>query len=118
MVVKAKPDGYHAITPYLVVDGAARLIDFLKQEGITAFFTSLTLDTLTPLADTQLGVSSLMDAWLLLTLDASEHERRRHITILKARGMAHSSRIFEFQLSARGLRLLGAEGEPRAIARG
>ena len=31
MVVKAKPDGYHAITPYLVVDGAARLIDFLKQ---------------------------------------------------------------------------------------
>jgi PhnB protein len=31
MAVKAKPDGYHAITPYLVVDGAARLIDFLKE---------------------------------------------------------------------------------------
>jgi hypothetical protein len=27
MAIKAKPDGYHAITPYLVVDGAARLID-------------------------------------------------------------------------------------------
>ena len=30
MAVKAKPDGYHAVTPYLVVDGAARLIDFLE----------------------------------------------------------------------------------------
>jgi PhnB protein len=31
MPVKAKPDGYHSVTPYLVVDGAARLIDFLGQ---------------------------------------------------------------------------------------
>ena len=31
MAIKAKPDGYHAITPYLVVDGAARLIDFLEE---------------------------------------------------------------------------------------
>ena len=31
MPVKPVPDGYHAITPYLVVKQAARLIDFLKQ---------------------------------------------------------------------------------------
>jgi uncharacterized glyoxalase superfamily protein PhnB len=31
MAVKARPDGYHAVTPYLVVDGAARLIDFLEE---------------------------------------------------------------------------------------
>ena len=31
MAVKAIPDGYHAVTPYLVVQGAAKLIDFLKQ---------------------------------------------------------------------------------------
>ena len=31
MAVKAKPDGYHAVSPYLVVDGAARLIDFLAE---------------------------------------------------------------------------------------
>ncbi len=31
MAVKAKPDGYHAVTPYLVVNGAARLIDFLEE---------------------------------------------------------------------------------------
>jgi uncharacterized glyoxalase superfamily protein PhnB len=31
MAVNPKPDGYHAVTPYLVVDGAARLIDFLEE---------------------------------------------------------------------------------------
>jgi len=31
MAVKPRPDGYHSITPYLVVDGAAKVIDFLKQ---------------------------------------------------------------------------------------
>jgi uncharacterized glyoxalase superfamily protein PhnB len=30
MAVKAIPDGYHTITPYLTVQGAGKLIDFLK----------------------------------------------------------------------------------------
>jgi PhnB protein len=29
--VKAVPDGYHSITPYLIVDGAARAIDFYTR---------------------------------------------------------------------------------------
>jgi PhnB protein len=29
--VKAVPDGYHAVTPYLIVAGAARAIEFYKQ---------------------------------------------------------------------------------------
>jgi PhnB protein len=31
MAVKPIPDGYHSVTPYLVVQGATQLIDFLKQ---------------------------------------------------------------------------------------
>jgi PhnB protein len=31
MAVKAIPDGYHTITPYLMVRGAAKAIDFYKQ---------------------------------------------------------------------------------------
>jgi PhnB protein len=31
MAVKAKPDGFHSVTPYLVVEGAAKVIDFAKQ---------------------------------------------------------------------------------------
>jgi hypothetical protein len=26
--VKAIPDGYHSVTPYLIIDGAARALDF------------------------------------------------------------------------------------------
>ncbi len=29
--VKPIPDGYHAVTPYLIIRGAARAIDFYKQ---------------------------------------------------------------------------------------
>lgn len=31
MAVKPIPDGYHAVTPYLIVKGAARAIDFYKN---------------------------------------------------------------------------------------
>lgn len=31
MTVKAIPDGYHSVTPYLVVPGVAQLLDFLTQ---------------------------------------------------------------------------------------
>ena len=31
MTVKAIPDGYHSITPYLIVGGAAEAIEFYKQ---------------------------------------------------------------------------------------
>ena len=30
MALEAQPKGFHTVTPYLVVDGAARLIDFLE----------------------------------------------------------------------------------------
>lgn len=38
MAVKPIPDGYHSITPYLVVPGAMKLIDFLKR-GLGATVT-------------------------------------------------------------------------------
>ena len=31
MAIKPIPEGYHTVTPYLTVEGAAKLIDFLKQ---------------------------------------------------------------------------------------
>jgi PhnB protein len=31
MTIKPIPDGYHTVTPYLTVDGAQKLIDFLKR---------------------------------------------------------------------------------------
>lgn len=31
MAVKSIPDGYHAVTPYLIVDGAAEALEFYKR---------------------------------------------------------------------------------------
>jgi PhnB protein len=39
MPVKPIPEGYHAVTPYLIIDGAAQAIDFYKQAfGATELF--------------------------------------------------------------------------------
>lgn len=39
MAVKAVPDGYHSVTPYLIVNGAARAIEFYKIAfGATELF--------------------------------------------------------------------------------
>jgi len=83
-----------------------RLIDFLKQQGITAFFTALTGDGHVALAETQIGVSSLMDSWLMLSNLEFNGERTRTIQILKSRGMSHSNQVREFILSDHGVDLL------------
>ena len=97
-----------------------RLIDFLKTQEITALFTSLTADQ-TKLEQTEAGISSLMDAWILLQMIESNGERNRGLYILKARGIDHSNQIREFQLTAKGIQLvdvyLGAEGVLTGTAR-
>ncbi len=81
-----------------------RIIDFMKASQITALFTSLTGDWVHG-ERTELGVSSLMDTWLLLQNLESSGERNRGLYVLKSRGMAHSNQIREFQLSDRGVEL-------------
>ncbi|MES3002717.1 MAG: circadian clock protein KaiC [Pseudomonadota bacterium] len=83
-----------------------RLIDFLKQEGVTAMFTSLTVDTVATVAASEVGVSSLMDSWLLLTNLAYNGERTRTLQVLKSRGMAHSNQVREFVFGDHGVDLV------------
>ena len=83
-----------------------RLIDFLKQDGVTAMFTSLTTDTAVPRADSEVGVSSLMDTWLVLGNYEHNGERTRTLQVLKSRGMEHSNQVREFKLSRRGVELI------------
>jgi circadian clock protein KaiC len=83
-----------------------RLIDFLKQKGVTALFTSLTSDIGADVADSQVGVSSLMDTWLLLTNLAGNGERTRTLQVLKSRGMPHSHQVREFVMGDHGVDLV------------
>jgi len=83
-----------------------RLIDFLKEQGITGVFTSLTADGALALADSQIGIFSLMDTWMLLANLQANGERTRTIQVLKSRGMPHSNQVREFVLSRRGVELV------------
>jgi circadian clock protein KaiC len=97
-----------------------RLIDFLKSRQITAMFTSLTSGG-DDLEDSEVDVSSLMDAWLLVKNIECNGERNRGLYILKARGVAHSNQIREFLLTDHGIQLVdayvGSEGVLMGSAR-
>lgn len=77
-----------------------RIIDFLKRGARTGLFTSLTEASL---ERSEAGVSSLMDTWILLRNDEREGVHHRKLYVLKSRGMAHSSRVSKFSLTARGV---------------
>jgi circadian clock protein KaiC len=91
-----------------------RLVDFLKSQQITAFFTSLSSPDMKSLEQTDVGISSIMDTWLLLRDIELGGERNRGLYVLKSRGMAHSNQIREFILSDKGIDLrdvyVGSEG--------
>ena len=71
-----------------------RLIDLLRQRGITALYTCLTGGQGPDAADDPLlGVSSLMDIWLLLRNLESDRFYHRSLCVLKSRGMAHSNQV-------------------------
>src|SRR6185295_20129244 len=97
-----------------------RLIDFLKIKQITGMFTSLTSSS-SAMEDSEVDVSSLMDAWLLVKTVESNGERNRGLYILKARGIAHSNQVREFLLTDNGIQLvdayIGSEGVLMGSAR-
>jgi circadian clock protein KaiC len=79
-----------------------RLIDFLKMERITALFTSLT-QTGGNAEQSEAGVSSLIDTWVVLRDLEREGRRHRALCVLKSRGMPHSHDIREFRITRRGV---------------
>lgn len=91
-----------------------RLVDFLKSRQITALFTSLSSPDMKTLEQTDVGISSIMDTWLLLRDIELGGERNRGLYILKSRGMAHSNQIREFVLTNSGIDIrdvyIGPEG--------
>ncbi|MDB5008287.1 MAG: kaiC [Mucilaginibacter sp.] len=97
-----------------------RLIDFLQDEQITVMFTALTLNTVVS-EQTDEGVSSLVDAWILVRDIEFNGERNRGMYIMKSRGMKHSNQVREFIITDKGIDLvdvyLGPEGVLTGSAR-
>lgn len=97
-----------------------RMVDFLKNRGITGIFTHL-MHGQDGTAATDAGLSSLMDGWILLLNREAGGEFNRELYLLKARGMAHSNQVREFVMTDNGIRLLppylGADGALTGSAR-
>jgi len=81
-----------------------RMVDFLKQRGITGVFTNLVGDA-SHQEQTEISISSLIDTWILLRDIEIGGERNRGLHVLKSRGMAHSNQIREFILTPSGIEL-------------
>lgn len=81
-----------------------RMLDFLKARQITVLFTAL-VSCSDDLEQTDLGVSSWMDAWISLRTIESAAFRKRGLSVIKVRGMSHSHHIHELQFTADGLHL-------------
>jgi circadian clock protein KaiC len=58
------------------------------------------------LEQSDVGISSLIDTWILVRDVELNGERNRCIYILKSRGMAHSNQVREFTMSNDGIKLI------------
>ena len=88
-----------------------RMIDLLKSKGITGFFTSLVSSTAEKYTSGEVGVSSLIDTWIVVReLEEDAGKRRiRGLYIVKSRGMGHSSDVQKLILSDGGIALIAMD---------
>ena len=104
-------------SPEEVKNLLTRMIDLLKSRGITTLVTELISGGSTVEA-TNTDISSLMDAWIQLREMESGGERTRVLSLLKARGMAHSHQLREFLLTDEGVSLLDVYTGPAGLITG
>jgi circadian clock protein KaiC len=81
---------------------AARLIRWVKSEGITLVCTSLPIAGESTFSGTILQITTVADTWIYLNF-FDHGERNRALTIIKSRGTNHSNQVRELILSSSGL---------------
>jgi circadian clock protein KaiC len=104
-------------TPLEVELMLMRLIDSMKRRGVTAILTSLTRGRVAT-ESTDVGLSSLIDTWLLVQFVEGSGERNRALYVLKSRGMPHSNQVREFVMSERGIDLVDVYAGPSGVLTG
>jgi circadian clock protein KaiC len=104
--------------PLEVQSMLTRMIDALKSKGITGFFTSLVSSSVPNDTSGEIGVSSLIDTWIVVReLEEKEGKKRiRGLYIVKSRGTDHSSDIHRLSLSYAGVRVERMDADATASA--
>ncbi len=95
-----------------------RMIDVLKSRGITGVFTSLVASTAANDSSGEIGVSSLIDTWIVVReLEENAGKRRtRGIYIVKSRGTGHSNDVHKMIFNDDGIHLLPMDDDATAGA--
>jgi len=85
-----------------------RMIDLFKSRGITTFFTSLVSANFQSNTSGEIGVSSLIDTWIVVRMveDKEGRKRTREVFIVKSRGTNHDSDVHKFILSNNGINVI------------
>jgi circadian clock protein KaiC len=104
-------------TPREVSAMLGRMVHLLKGRQITTLMTGLTAAG-SPMESIELGLSSLVDTWILLRDIELGGERNRGLYILKSRGMPHSNQIREFVLGPGGIELKDVYVGPEGVLTG
>ena len=96
-----------------------RMIDLLKSKGITGLFTSLVGSTAQNDSSGEIGVSSLIDTWIVTReLEEVVGKRRiRGLYIVKSRGTNHSSDVQKLILNDDGISLVTMDVKASASPR-
>ena len=93
-----------------------RMIDALKSKGVTGVFTSLVSSTASNDTSGEIGVSSLIDTWIVVReLEEDKGKRRiRGLYIAKSRGTGHSNDVQKMIFRDDGIHLQPMEGDATA----
>jgi circadian clock protein KaiC len=80
-----------------------RMIDYLKTKQITTFFTSL--KPIDNSNESAAQISSWIDTWISLSNKEVNEDIKTRIRVIKSRGMSHSKKLRDFQLSDEGIKI-------------
>lgn len=94
-----------------------RMIDVLKRRRVTSFFTSLVGSSALNDTSGEIGVSSLIDTWIVVReIETSQGRKRlRGLFIVKSRGMNHSSDVHKLVLSDNGVSVEEMPEDPEIV---
>ena len=93
-----------------------RTLDLLRSRGITALLSILTHPDLEH--GGVIGISEIIDTWLLVKNVEADGENNRLLMIVKSRGSSHSNQVREFRLTSQGPALMKGMVSPEGIRTG
>lgn len=99
-------------------DFLMRLLNYLKEKGITILLVNQTSGSKAHLEISGNGISSMIDTVLFFSYVHEEGETNRAIQVLKSRGSAHSNQVRECVITSKGIMLLDPYSGPGGVLTG